>query len=100
MSQAVSVKFMFPSSGVPGLELIDEMIGLSAGMMQAGVPGVVGSLWSVNNGSTAMLMARFYQYWQKEGKSPQDALSLAQIWLRDSLFESPYYWAAFTYTGV
>jgi len=87
-------------TGVPGLELIDEMIGLSAGMMQAGVPGVVGSLWSVNNGSTAMLMARFYQYWQKEGESPQDALSLAQIWLRDSLFESPYYWAAFTYTGV
>ena len=87
-------------TGMPGLELIDEMIGLPAGMMQAGVPGVVGSLWSVNNGSTALLMARFYRYWQKEGETPQDALRLAQIWLRDNLFESPYYWAAFTYTGV
>jgi CHAT domain-containing protein len=87
-------------TGVPGLELIDEMIGLPAGMMQAGVPGVVGSLWSVNDGSTALLMARFYRFWRKEGKSPQEALRQAQRWLRDSLFESPYYWAAFTYTGV
>ena len=87
-------------TGIPGLELIDEMIGLPAGMMQAGIPGVIGSLWRVNEGSTAVLMSSFYGYWRKEGKSPQEALRLAQIWLRDNLFESPYYWAAFTYTGV
>jgi CHAT domain-containing protein/TPR repeat protein len=87
-------------TGVPDFELVDEMIGLPAGMMQAGVPEVVGSLWSVNEGSTALLMARFYRFWRKEGKTPQDALRQAQRWLRDSLFESPYYWAAFTYTGV
>jgi CHAT domain-containing protein len=127
-------------TGVPGLELIEEMIGLPSGMMQAGVPGVIGSLWSVNDMSTAMLMARFYHLWREEGNSPQEALRQAQIWLRDStteqkkqlfkhfvdrqsarmsadtaqafyqhigwddpqarVFESPYYWAAFTYTGV
>lgn len=127
-------------TGVPGLELIDEMIGLPAGMMQAGVPGIVGSLWSVNDISTAMLMARFYSLWREEGLPPQEALRQAQFWLRDStttekkelfkrmqarkgspasvesarafsrkvawdepqarIFRSPYFWAAFTYTGV
>jgi CHAT domain-containing protein len=87
-------------TGVPGLKLIDEMIGLPAGMMQAGVPGVVGSLWSVSDMSTAVLMKRFYKFWQEEGKTPQEALRQAQIWLRDKLFRSPYHWAAFTYTGV
>ena len=127
-------------TGVPGLDLIDEMIGLPSGMMQAGVPGVIGSLWAVNDMSTAMLMARFYSLWREEGKQPLEALRQAQIWLRDSttaqkkelfkhfvdtravhmsadtaqafyqhigwddaderVFESPFYWAAFTYTGV
>jgi len=125
-------------TGIPGLELLDEMIGLPSGMMQAGVPGVVGSLWSVNDMSTALLMVRFYSLWRDTVKSPQEALREAQIWLRDITieelkhylknmidsktltretgqlfyqqiafkksyerhFESPYHWAAFTYTGV
>lgn len=127
-------------TGVPGLELIDEMIGLPSGMMQAGVPGVVGSLWSVSDMSTAILMSQFYRLWRKEGKSLHEGLRLAQIWLRDStaqelrdVFESlvsaseirlhpdsadafikrvilekssdrpfchPFFWAAFTYTGI
>jgi CHAT domain-containing protein len=127
-------------TGVPGTELIEEMIGLPAGMMQAGVPGVIGSLWSVNDMSTAMLMARFYSLWREEKHTPQEALRQAQIWLRDSttedkkkhfkhfverqstrmsadtaqafyshigwdepkarVFASPYYWAAFIYTGI
>lgn len=87
-------------TGVPGLKLIDEMIGLPAGLMQAGVPGVVGSLWAVDDGSTALLMQNFYTFWRKGGMDPREALRQAQIWLRDSLLESPYHWAAFTYTGV
>jgi len=127
-------------TGVPGLELIEEMVGLPAGMMQAGVPGVIGSMWQVADRSTAMLMARFYMLWRSEGQSPQEALRQGQIWLRDSTtgektkffrqiakgqvagisaetamtfyqhialddpdiraFESPFYWAAFAYTGV
>jgi CHAT domain-containing protein len=129
-------------TGVPNIKLIDEMIGLPAGMMQAGVPGVIGSLWSVSDMSTAMLMAQFYSLWREDGLHPQEALRQAQIWLRDStttqkkelfdhfmdrktvnvkmstdsaqafyehiwrtepdarIFESPFYWAAFTYTGI
>jgi CHAT domain-containing protein len=89
-------------TGVPSLKLIDEMFGLPAGMMQAGVPGVVGSLWSVNDLSTALLMAQFYKSWRKEGKAPQEALKQAQIWLRDKLikYKSPFFWAAFAYTGI
>lgn len=100
LNQARLVVLSACETGVPGLELIDEMIGLPAGMLQAGVPGVIGSLWSVNDASTAILMTQFYKFWRKEGKTPQQALRQAQIWLRDSLYESPYDWAAFTYTGV
>lgn len=126
-------------TGVPSLKLIDELIGLPSGMMQAGVPGVIGSLWSVNARSTAMLMSRFYILWREDKYSSQEALRLAQVWLRDSTkeekmiffkkyvgnhpgpsahaassfymylmladpgevdFSSPFYWAAFTYTGI
>ena len=74
-------------TGVPSLKLIDEVVGLPAGMMQAGVPGVIGSLWSVNDMSTALLMARFYISWHKENCAPQEALRQAQCWLRDSTTE-------------
>jgi CHAT domain-containing protein len=69
-------------------------------MMQAGIPGVIGSLWPVNDGSTALLMLGFYKFWRQDGKSPQEALKRAQKWLMSRGFESPYYWAAFTYTGI
>ncbi len=36
--------------------LPDESIGLPAGLTQAGVPSVVGTLWSVHDASTALLM--------------------------------------------
>lgn len=127
-------------TGVPGLKLMDEMIGLPAGLMQAGVPGIVGSLWSVSAISTVLLMIFFYKTWRQDGLNPQDALRQAQFWLRDSTreqkkrlfktfilkntstinmdtaismykylsfaepneidFSSPYFWGAFSYTGV
>jgi CHAT domain-containing protein len=74
-------------TGIPGMKLPDEVISLPSGWMQAGVPGVVGSLWSVNDMSTAILMARFYDLWRDEsdGAMPApEALRQAQIWLRDS----------------
>jgi tetratricopeptide (TPR) repeat protein len=42
--------------------LPEEVVGLPAGFLQTGVPGVIGSLWMVNELSTALLMARFYSY--------------------------------------
>ena len=71
-------------SGVPGTDLPDEMAGLPAGFQQAGLAGVVASLWAVNDPSTAMLMERFYRLWRQDGLAPAEALRAAQIWLRDT----------------
>jgi len=71
-------------TGVPGIKLPDEAVSLPSAWMQAGVPGVVGSLWCVEDMSTAMLMARFYDLWRDGDLSPPQALRQAQIWLRDS----------------
>jgi CHAT domain-containing protein len=71
-------------TGIPGTKLFDEVVSLPSGWMQAGVPGVIGSLWSVGDVSTMMLMARFYDLWRDEGLQPSEALRKAQIWLRDT----------------
>ena len=114
---------------------------LPAGFLQAGVAGVVASLWSVADRSTMMLMVRFYDNWRNQQMEPAHALRMAQLWMRqtsdeekerylqvhlqndampnavsvserhigfpldneertDTSFAHPYYWAAFTYTGV
>jgi CHAT domain-containing protein/tetratricopeptide (TPR) repeat protein len=62
----------------------DEYLGLPAGFMQAGAPGVVSSLWTVDDSSTALLMVRFYQFHQQDGLAPAAALRQAQLWLRDA----------------
>jgi CHAT domain-containing protein len=112
-------------TGLPGAKLPEEAVSLPSGLIQAGVAGVVGSLWAVSDVSTALLMARFYDLWRKEGLEPPEALRQAQIWLRDSTnaekeaffrhalpelgatrrfqdldFAHPFYWAAFSYVGA
>ncbi len=69
-------------SGLPGMKLLEEVVSLPAAMMQAGVPGVLGSLWAVNDLSTAMLIARFYENWRERGLDLPQALREAQRWLR------------------
>jgi CHAT domain-containing protein len=62
----------------------DEYVGLPAGFLQAGVAGIVGSLWPVPDASTAVLIGRFYHLWRVERIEPVEALRQAQRWLRDS----------------
>ncbi len=123
----------------------DEFIGLPAGFLQAGAPGVVSTLWAVSELTTALLVGQFYRYHLEGRLSPAQALRQAQLWLRDLTlgemvayieeqmarvftsdaylyfqlagekerlmktygpdetscpFAHPYYWAAFTFTGV
>ncbi len=112
------------------------------GFLQAGAPGVVSTLWAVNDLSTMLLMERFYRYHLKDEMPPAAALRQAQLWLRDVTagelyerfdaesedlinrfrmsagfvseqvdrfaapnpddrpFAHPFYWAAFTFSGV
>jgi len=71
-------------TGIPGGELPDEVIALPTGLAQAGIAGVVASLWAVSDLSTMMLMARFYELWKAGGLQPPEALRQAQRWVRDT----------------
>ena len=65
-------------------ELPEEAIGLPSGFMQAGIPGVIGTLWPVNDLSTALLMIRFYQY-HLQG----DPEGMLPLWRLSKLFDDP-----------
>ncbi len=72
-------------TGITEFEQVpDEAIGLPAGFLQAGVPGVVATLWPVNDQSTAVLMAEFYRLLLAEQKDPAAALDSARRSLRDA----------------
>jgi CHAT domain-containing protein/tetratricopeptide (TPR) repeat protein len=72
-------------TGITEFERVpDEVIGLPAGFLQAGVPGVVATLWPVNDQSTAVLVAEFYRLLLAEQKDPATALASARGHLRDA----------------
>ncbi len=71
-------------TGIMGTNLPDEVVALPTAMLQAGFAGVCGSLWSVADISTAMLMVRFYRLWRVDGLTPAQALRSAQQWVRDT----------------
>ena len=71
-------------TGLPSIELPDEIISLPIGLLQAGVAGIAASLWSVADLSTMMLLVRFYAYWRQDGLPPTQALCNAQQWVRDT----------------
>ncbi|MEB3294348.1 MAG: CHAT domain-containing protein, partial [Synechococcales bacterium] len=108
-------------TGIPGIETIDEVVSLPIGLLQAGVAGVISSLWSVSELSTMILLTKFYVLWRNNGKDPDDALRQAQQWTysttdgekadycklgilkadRDKYtYAHPFHWAAFSYLGV
>jgi CHAT domain-containing protein len=71
-------------TGIRGFALPDEAVSLPTGLLLAGFAGVVASLWSVTDVSTALLMGQFYKLWRNEGLTPPVALNEAQKWLRDA----------------
>jgi CHAT domain-containing protein len=62
----------------------DEFIGLPAAFLQAGAAGVIGTLWPVDDISTALIMLKFYELYLGKNIQPALALRRAQIWLRDA----------------
>lgn len=68
----------------PGTDLPDEVVSLPTGLLQAGVGGVVASMWVVPDRATAMLMTEFYRLWRHEQLAPAASLRRAQQWLRDT----------------
>ncbi|GCE31245.1 hypothetical protein KDA_67290 [Dictyobacter alpinus] len=63
----------------------DEGLGLASGFLQAGVSGVVASLWQVNDRATYLLMNRFGDLFLNRSLqlTPAQALAQAQHWLRE-----------------
>jgi CHAT domain-containing protein len=59
----------------------EEYLGLPAGFIVAGAQAVAGSLWSVFDPATALLMAEFYRQLLK-GRAVAEAVRDAQLWLR------------------
>jgi CHAT domain-containing protein len=65
-------------------EIADEHYGLPLGFLFAGAPTVWGTLWTVNDLTTALLMVKAYEGLIREGKGKPEALRDAQLWLRDA----------------
>lgn len=88
-------------TGVIGMKLPDEVICLPSAFLQTGFAGILSSLWTVPDKSTALLMISFYKLWKEDGISPVKALNEAQKYIRSiESFKSPFYWAAFYFTGL
>jgi len=72
---------------ISGKRIPDEVIGLPAGFLQAGVPAFIGTLWPVDDLVSALLMTRFYEIMLPTDKTtdpePCAALREAMRWLRD-----------------
>ena len=81
---------------VPG----EGLEGLSRAFFFAGARSVVGSLWSVEDRETSLLMTKFYGNLIRERQSPAGALRRAQLATASAASTSaPYYWAGFTVQG-
>jgi CHAT domain-containing protein len=77
----------------------DEIIGLTRAFLDAGSPGVISTLWQIDDTASAVLMEDFYRH-LREGAPVAEALRRAQLnLLAHPLYSEPYYWAAFTLTG-
>jgi CHAT domain-containing protein len=77
----------------------DEITGLTRAFLYAGSPGVISTLWNIDDEATAVLMKDFYHR-LLDGAAVPDALREAQLrLLHGRRFRDPYFWAAFSLTG-
>jgi len=80
----------------------EGVTGFTRGVMYAGSPAVVVSLWKVDDEQTRFLMTEFYDRMIGKGVSPSAALRQAKLALLDSgdgLTAHPFSWAPFVLYG-
>jgi CHAT domain-containing protein len=76
----------------------DEIAGLTSALLYAGTPGVISTLWEIDDDAAATLMNHFYDR-LLQGRSAADALRFAQLQLLHGDYPDPRQWAAFTLNG-
>jgi len=79
-----------------------EVLGLPDAFTMAGVPAVVGSLWSVYTYTTTDFMVDFYRQLAREQRGKADAMleaRRAMITQHDGRYAHPFYWAPFLLFG-
>jgi len=78
----------------------DDVVGLTRAFLYAGAPGVMSTLWDIDDAATAELMESFYARF-RAGDSAADSLRNAQLAMlrRHDAHAAPEFWAAFTLTG-
>jgi tetratricopeptide (TPR) repeat protein len=84
-------------TGVSKIAPGDELIGLARGFFSAGAPTLLVSLWTVDDESTARLMASFYAR-LRDGENPAAALRHAQCELL-AHHPHPFFWCPFVLLG-
>jgi hypothetical protein len=85
------------STGVSFVAGGDELLGLSRGLLHAGAACVHLSLWDVDDESTTVYMAAFYEHYAA-GRSPAEAAQQAAAATR-ARYPHPYFWAPFVLVG-
>jgi CHAT domain-containing protein len=123
-----SVTMAACESGLVRAELAEEYIGLPGAFLSAGVQNVVGSLWTVNELATSIILGKHFQM-LADGRRVSEALCESELhlmamkqeevieWIEKYLpmyasilvpdiqkmgqrpFDNPYYWAGFYATG-
>lgn len=74
-------------------------LGLAGVAVRSGARSTLGTLWSVKDESTALLMAEFYQQISR-GISKAEALRQAQLTLyKQPKYQHPFYWSPFILVG-
>jgi len=76
----------------------DGVVGLGRSFVEAGVPTLVVSLWSIPDAQTAALMVEFYKD-IRQGMDKAQAMRMAML-TTSRQFPDPRGWAAFTVLGV
>lgn len=88
-------------TGAGNLSRGEGIMSMARGFFYAGVPGIVMTLWEIEDESSLKIMVDFYSR-IKDKKSKDEALQLAkQHYFQSSsqLYAHPYYWAAYVQIG-